>query len=169
MKHKVLIDFSRPKKDEGWEIVNDEVMGGISQSKMIITLNKTAVFQGRVSLENYGGFASIRTYPQDFGLGDYAGLLVRVKGDGKQYRLRLRTDDHYNGIAYQASFTTQADQWISVHLPFTDFVPIFRGRVVPEAPVLKPERIRRIGFMIADKQEGSFCLEIEWIKAYIKR
>jgi monofunctional biosynthetic peptidoglycan transglycosylase len=163
---KLLIDFSLSNEIKRWEVVNDEVMGGISQSQMIITSNKTALFQGELSLENYGGFASVRTYPQDFQLAGYAGLILRVKGDGKRYRLRLRNDDKFEGIAYQASFMAQSGKWIDVQLPFREFVPVFRGRVVSDAPILQPDHIRRIGFMIADKQAGHFCLEIDWVKAY---
>jgi monofunctional biosynthetic peptidoglycan transglycosylase len=61
---------------------------------------------------------------------------------------------------------TQSEKWIDVQLPFREFVPVFRGRVVSDAPILQPDRVRRIGFMIADKQEGPFCLEIDWVKAY---
>jgi len=163
-----LIDFSLPDEETPWEIVNDEVMGGISRSTMIITPDKTALFQGELSLKNYGGFASVRTLPRDFKLGGCDGLILHVKGDGKTYRLRLRTDDMYDGMAYQAVFTTEPEKCIAVNLPFSTFVPIFRGRIVPGAPPLKPGNIRRIGFMIADKQEGKFRLEIEWVKAYSK-
>jgi monofunctional biosynthetic peptidoglycan transglycosylase len=92
--------------------------------------------------------------------------MVRVKGDGKDYRLRLRTDDTYEGTAYQANFSTEKDEWITVRLPFDEFIPVFRGRVVNDAPQLDLRSIRRMGFMIADKQEGPFRLEIEKVTAY---
>ena len=168
LKDKLLIDFKLPGEEKRWEIITDVVMGGVSQSSMIITPDETAIFHGELSLENYGGFSSIRTNPQDYQLDGYEGLLLRVKGDGKIYRLRLRTDDEFDGIAYQASFITQPEKWIIVNLPFNKFVPVFRGREVLEAPKLEPIRIRRIGFMIADKQSGPFKLEIAWIKAYSK-
>jgi NADH dehydrogenase [ubiquinone] 1 alpha subcomplex assembly factor 1 len=164
--YKLILDFSLPGEEKRWEITTDEVMGGVSQSQMSITSNKTAIFHGEVSLENYGGFASIRTRPQEYQLDGYAGLSLRVKGDGKKYRLRLRTDDAFEGIAYQAGFATQSEKWITVHLPFNEFIPVFRGRAVPDAPKLEAGHIRRIGFRIADKQAGPFTLEIEWVKAY---
>lgn len=164
--YKLILDFSLAGEEERWEIMTDEVMGGVSQSQMLITSSKTAIFHGEVSLENYGGFASIRTRPQEYQLDGYAGLSLRVKGDGKKYRLRLRTDEAFEGIAYQAGFTTQSEKWITVYLPFNEFIPVFRGRAVPEAPKLEAGHIRRIGFMIADKQAGPFTLEIEWVKAY---
>ena len=164
--YKLIFDFSLPDEAKRWEIVTDEVMGGISKTQMFITPNKTAVFRGEVSLENYGGFASIRTLPQDYQLDDFTGISLRVKGDGKKYRLRLRTDNEFEGIAYQSVFTTEYEKWITVHLKFTEFIPVFRGRIVPEAPKLETGHIRRIGFMIADKQAGPFALEIDWVKAY---
>jgi NADH dehydrogenase [ubiquinone] 1 alpha subcomplex assembly factor 1 len=166
LQYKLIHDFSSPEEEKRWEIMTDEVMGGISQSQMFITSNKTAFFSGEVSLENYGGFASIRTRPQEYQLDGFAGISLRVKGDGKKYRLRLRTDDEFEGVAYQAGFTTRSEKWIIVNLPFNEFIPVFRGLVVSEAPKLEAGHIRRIGFMIADKQAGPFALEIEWVKAY---
>lgn len=162
---KMLIDFSLPHEAKGWEIVNDEVMGGISRSTTMIK-DKTAIFQGSLSLENYGGFASVRTLPRDFNLHGYHGLILHVRGDGKRYRLRLRTDDEHDGIAYQAIFTTEPGIWLTVSLPFRIFVPVFRGKIVPDAQPLNPDKIRRVGFMIADKQEGKFRIEIAWVKAF---
>ncbi|MDH4232654.1 MAG: CIA30 family protein [Nitrospirota bacterium] len=162
---KLIIDFKDPVENGQWERVNDAVMGGISESRLLIQ-GGTALFEGEVSLENYGGFASIRSLPRDFGLEGYDGLIARVRGDGKSYRLRLRTDDEYEGIAYQGVFETKPGEWLSVQLPFSGFVPVFRGRVVPGAPALSPGRIRRVGFMIADRQEGLFRLEIEGVEAY---
>lgn len=163
---KTIIDFRFPNQENRWEIINDVVMGGLSDSGISITDNRTALFQGVVSLENYGGFSSIRTHPGEFDLSGYSGLMVRVKGDGKDYRLRLRTDRDYDGIAYQAHFITEKDTWTTVRLSFDAFLPVFRGRVIEDAPHLNVSAIKRIGFMIADKQEGPFRLEIEWIKAY---
>lgn len=56
--------------------------------------------------------------------------------------------------------------WIIVRLPFDAFPPVYRGQVMSDAPPLDITAIRRIGFMIADRQEGPFRLEIEWINAY---
>jgi monofunctional biosynthetic peptidoglycan transglycosylase len=141
-------------------------MGGLSRSRLEITPDHTAIFRGEVSLENYGGFASIRTYPEDFNLDGYEGIVLRVRGDGKRYRLRLKTDDLYEGVSYQAGFETRPGQWRVVALPFRDFIPVHRGRVVPDAPPLRQGGIRRIGLMIADRQQGPFSLEMEWIGAF---
>jgi monofunctional biosynthetic peptidoglycan transglycosylase len=163
---KTIVDFASPTKGPGWRIVNDGVMGGLSESQMSLTEAQTAVFEGEVSLENNGGFASVRSEPTDFALGEYRGLLFRVRGDGQRYQLRLRTDRSWDGIAYRFTFPTTRDEWTSVKVSFDKFVPTFRGRRVPGAPALDPAQIRQIGFLISDKQEGPFRLEVASIKAY---
>ena len=163
---KMIFDFDSPDQAQDWLIVNDGVMGGLSQSEMIVTPAGTALFQGNVSLENNGGFASVRTYPIAYQMADYEGLSLRIKGDGQQYKLRLRTDNYLDGIAYQSDFQTQPDTWLDIRVPFNEFVPVYRGTIVPDAPKLDPARISQIGFMISNKQAGPFELEIDWIKAY---
>lgn len=161
-----VIDFSSTRRKLSWRIVNDGVMGGLSQSRMTITSDSTAVFQGTVSLENNGGFASVRTEPSDLGLAGKKGLRLKVKGDGSTYQLRLRTEQRRDGIAYRSSFTTKEGDWIIVDVDFKDFSPSFRGQPVRETPALDPGRVRQIGFLISDKQEGPFRLEIDSIRAY---
>lgn len=164
-KQELLVDFGSPEI-EPWQAVNDVVMGGISRSGLTRTGDGTVVFAGDVSLENNGGFASVRTSIGKTDLSSYGGMVVRARGDGKRYRLRLRTDDRFDGIAYQANFDTVLDEWREVRLPFESFAPIYRGRTPRNAPPLDTGKISQIGLMIADKQEGRFRLEIAWIGVY---
>ncbi len=161
-----VIDFGSQQQKYRWRVVNDEVMGGLSRSQLTISSDGFAVFQGTVSLENNGGFASVRTESADFALTGKKGLLLKIKGDGRNYQLRVRTDQRWDGIAYRSTFTTQVGQWTTVKLDFQIFSATFRGRKVPGAPALDPGRIQQIGFLISDKQEGPFRLEIESIQAY---
>ena len=149
-----IVNFASPTSGPRWRVVNDGVMGGLSQSQMNLTAEQTGVFQGTVSLENNGGFASVRTEPFDFHLTEFRGLELRVRGDGKRYQLRLRTDRNWDGIAYRATFETVEREWTTIRLDFQDCIPSFRGRPVTSAPVLDPARIRQIGFLISDNQEG---------------
>ncbi|MBD3224866.1 MAG: CIA30 family protein [Caldithrix sp.] len=163
---RLLIDFANTDTQGGWQIINDGVMGGLSQSEMRISNSGTAIFRGNVSLQNNGGFASTRTRLQGSGLNDYSGIVLRIRGDGKTYHLRLRTDNRFDGVSYRQRFDTEPDQWITVHLPFKHFEPVFRGRVLNDVGSLKPESIQQMGFLISDKQDGPFTLEVQWIKAY---
>jgi monofunctional biosynthetic peptidoglycan transglycosylase len=161
---RVVLDFASPET-ASWRAVNDGVMGGLSQSGLRLTQGGTAVFAGNVSLENNGGFASVRAWLGEVDLSAYDRLAVRVRGDGQRYRLRLRTDDRFDGIAYQASFDAALDEWQEVEIPLSSFVPTFRGRTLRDVPPLNTAKISQIGFMIADKQEGRFRLEIAWVRA----
>lgn len=163
---KVLFDFSNANKAGRWIIVNDGVMGGLSQSEITLSSQGTAVFQGTLSLENYGGFASVRTVPYRLGLQSFDGISLRVRGDGRRYKLRLRTDQYMDGPAYEAEFDTVADTWITVNIPFQDTVPTFRGRQLMSMPQLNGNKIVQIGVMLADKNSGPFRLEMSWIRAY---
>jgi len=161
-----LFDFNAPEELGCWEIVNDDVMGDASESRMTVSVESIATFQGTVLLDRGGGFASVCTYPQPFGLSGYSGLRILARGDGKRYRVLLRTDDEKEGIVYDSPFETKARTWVTIDIPFSRFVPTVRGRTVAEAPRLMANSIRRIGVMIADKQDGPFRLDIDWIDAY---
>ncbi|MGD2122186.1 MAG: CIA30 family protein [Gemmatimonadota bacterium] len=162
---KVLIDFTSSDAVR-WTIVNDGVMGGLSRSELEPTDSGTAIFSGFVSLENNGGFASVRASFGSLDLSPFAGVMVRVRGDGRRYQLRFRTDNSFDGVAYRAEFDAPDGEWVEVKLPFSGFQPTFRGRVPRGAAPLDPGRIRQLGFLIGDKREGSFEMEIDWVKAY---
>ena len=163
---KTLYNFDGQDASARWVRVNDGVMGGLSQSNLALTPDGTALFSGTLSLENNGGFASVRTYPHDFGLEGYTGVRLRVKGDGRRYKLRVRTGDRLDGPAYEADFATRAGEWQTVELPFAELRPTFRGRSLRNMPTLTGAVVQQIGFMIADKTPGAFELEIDWVRAY---
>jgi len=162
---KTLMDFSDGDKTK-WSVVNDGVMGGISQSRIQRTSRETAVFAGVLSLENNGGFASVRAVVGPLDLSSYAGIEIRVRGDGRSYQLRLRTNDRFDGAAYRAHFETHTGEWVTARIPFDQFVPTFRGRTLSDAPALEPSRIHQIGFLLADKTPGPFSLEIDFVRAF---
>jgi len=147
----------------GWYVINDGVMGGISRSRVSFTARGTMLFSGEVSLENNGGFASVRHDALAFGLGQEEGIRLRVKGDGKTYQLRVRTSDGFDGIAYKSDFRTLRDVWQDEFIPWERFTATYRGRTVKDAPELEGQPIHQVGFLIADKQEGPFALEIEFL------
>jgi hypothetical protein len=76
-------------------------------------------------------------------------------GDGKRYKMNLRTADTFDGVNYQAEFQPQAGQWIEARVPLSAFVPNFRGRPFPGAPPLNPALVRQVGLMIAGWQGRS--------------
>lgn len=162
----IVLDFSRAGDKKSWQIVNDGVMGGISQSEIVFSDSGGLIFRGTISLENNGGFASARRSAQTYNLGGYSGMLLQIQGDGKDYQLRVRTENRFDGISYRYRFTTQSGTTQVIKAPFPDFEPVFRGRIIKDAAPLLPENIQQIGFLIADNQSGSFSIEVDWIKAF---
>jgi NADH dehydrogenase [ubiquinone] 1 alpha subcomplex assembly factor 1 len=166
IENQMVIDFSQPDARVSWQIINDGVMGGISRGEMAFTEGGRGLFRGVLSLENNGGFASVRQSGRSHDLSGYDGLQLQVIGDGRSYQLRLKTDNRYDGVSYRYRFTTEPGKPVTVSAPFTEFEPVFRGRVVPGAPPLDPAKIEQIGFLIADQKDGPFRLEIAWIQTY---
>ena len=159
-----LIDFQQPDEAGRWRAINDAVMGGVSRGQMQV-VDGIGVFSGEISLENNGGFASVRRDPEAFDLSSQAGLMLHVRGDGRRYQLRLLTDQLFDGAAYRAHFQPAPGEWQRVALPWSAFEAVFRGRRLDDAPRLDPAAIRQLGLMLADRQAGPFRLEITWLEA----
>ena len=158
-----LIDFSDPAEIAHWTPVDDVVMGGRSHSRLAFDPTGHALFSGCVSFENNGGFASVRRAPDTLGRDRVLAYLLEVCGDGKAYKLNLRTDDRFDGINYQHRFVPPAGRWTICRVACADFLPTWRGRVMADAPALDAARVRQAGLLIADRQEGPFALAIRAI------
>jgi hypothetical protein len=147
-----------------WQVVNDDVMGGVSSSRFQVLTN-SAVFSGVVSLENDGGFASVRSLPVRQNLEGFDAFVLRVRGDGRRYKFTVRTETGFDAPLYQCAFSTKRGEWEEHRLPFKEFVPTFRGRVLTNVPPLEPALVMSVGFLISDQQAGAFRLEIASIRA----
>jgi hypothetical protein len=159
-----LFDLAAPTAAGLFTPVDDVVMGGRSRSRAAL-VGPVLVFSGAVSLDQGGGFASIRSGAGPLDLSGCTALSLRVRGDGHRYKVNLRIDAAVDGIAWQARLEVPAVEWRTVVLPLTAFLPTWRGRLVPEAGALEPGRLASLGFLIADGQAGPFRLEIASIEA----
>jgi uncharacterized protein YbjT (DUF2867 family) len=176
---KLIFDFTNPSQDlkDSWGAVDDVVMGGVSESGIRLVEN-TAVFAGNVSTANSGGFASVRTrnFDPPFNLAGYEGVELRVRGDGKRYKLILRTDPKWDGTAYSYSFDTVINNWMSVRIPFADLIAVFRAKTLKDAAPLESSQICSFQLMLSKFEydgelnpkfePGGFSLQVESIKAY---
>jgi NADH dehydrogenase [ubiquinone] 1 alpha subcomplex assembly factor 1 len=163
---RLVFDFADPQQTALWLPMNDVVMGGVSAGSLTQYTATTALFHGVVSLDRGGGFSSIRTPAAEHNLRGFRGLTLVLKGDGKRYKLNMTVDGPASTVLYQAGFETLSDHWIAVTIPFADLVPTFRGRVLPDHPPIDTKRIRSFGFMISEKQAGTFALEVALIAAH---
>jgi NADH dehydrogenase [ubiquinone] 1 alpha subcomplex assembly factor 1 len=158
-----LIDFTDSTAIDAWYTVNDDVMGGVSES-FITHDGQVALFGGNISFENNGGFATIQTnFTSALDLSTYSGIEITIKGDGKQYGMYMRNS--FRSLVYQAVFQTTADEWTILRLPFSQFLPTSFGRTVNGDP-FNPQNIVSMSLIIEYKQEGQFALQVEFIKAY---
>lgn len=174
---KVIFDFADPAVNiRDWGIVNDGVMGGVSQSKIRLADGK-AVFSGIVSTDNNGGFASTRTrnFEPPYDLSAYEGIELKVIGDGLRYKFILRCEDNWDGVGYSYSFDTVHNYPTTVRIPFKDLIPVFRAKTVPEAK-LDSSKIYAMQLMLSKFEydgelnpkfeAGNFGIEVEYIRAY---
>jgi NADH dehydrogenase [ubiquinone] 1 alpha subcomplex assembly factor 1 len=153
-------DFSNPEDVRACRVVNDGVMGGVSTSRLGPVAGAMR-FEGTVSLENNGGFASFRG-PVSFPAAS-AALLVTVRGDGQRYKLTLKLDDSTGTGQYQAAFVAPRE-WNTLRFQPADFAASFRGRAVT-APPLRFADVQYVGLLISDRQSGEFRIELKNISA----
>ncbi len=145
-----------------WLTVNDNVMGGISYSHFTYHQGYST-FSGYLSLENNGGFASVRRLiSPDFSAASSIKLII--KGDGRRYQFRLKTHNLYEGAAYVAEFTTTPNQWQTVQFSEADFSPRYRGKALSSMPALNFSDAMQVSLLIADKKAGKFRLSIKSIQ-----
>ena len=154
-----VMDFSDPDVARRLWVVNDGVMGGVSQSRFRHDA-EGVTFEGEVSLRNNGGFASLRG-PVAFAAGTTA-LALSTQGDGKRYSLLLRMDSARGAASYQCDFDALGPQ--THRFVAADFQATFRGRIVSAAPLVFA-RVVEFGILIADKQEGPFVLQLRHLGA----
>lgn len=161
----LLTDFTSASSDLKWYVVNDNVMGGRSAGDFEQEQGQLR-FAGRTNT-NGGGFSSIRTQPLQRDLSNYAGIRLTVKGDGRRYTWRLTTAARWRGrqVSYWADFDTRDGEWSTVNIPFSDFIPRFRGLEL-DGPALAPGEITGMGLMIYDNQDGPFELQLASVHAY---
>lgn len=159
-----LLAFTGPEAAQTWQAVNDGVMGGVSDGRFRITPEGTLAFFGTLSLENNGGFASVRTRPMALDLQADDTVVVRLKGDGREYVLNLYTKSRRMAFSYKAPLPTVKDSWTEVRIPLAEFTPTSFGRRVQGMGPVDPDQINGLGFMLSDKQPGGFQLQVESVQ-----
>jgi monofunctional biosynthetic peptidoglycan transglycosylase len=159
-----LFNFEGSPSEPRWVAVNDGVMGGRSQGGPAVADGQLQ-FRGVLSLANNGGFSSIRTVGQSFDFSGASAVVLRVRGDGRPYQLRLATDARYRGItvSFGGEFATEAGKWTEVRVPLATLEPTAHGRQLT-GPPFDPTKVREIGLLLGDGREGAFALDVDWIR-----
>ena len=156
----LIFNFTKEANLSSWQVIDDGVMGGRSQGNFAINEEGNAVFEGTVSLDNYGGFSSVRHRLLEKDISKYTKVLLRIKGDGKKYQFRIKEKrrDYYS---YITTFQT-TNEWQTITVEMHQMYPAFRGRTL-NMDNLKPNKIEEIAILIGNKKAEKFRLEIDSI------
>lgn len=157
----MLFNFNLDAKIDGWRVVNDGVMGGLSQAQFSVNEEGHGLFSGKVSLENNGGFSSVRYAFETLEVSAYSQIEIRVKGDAKSYQFRVKADRSQR-YSYIANIETSGE-WETITVNFDKMYPAFRGRLL-ELPNYEGQELSEIAILIGNKKQENFALEIDYIK-----
>lgn len=155
-----LYNFNQNSSKSDWQVVDDVVMGGRSDGAFEIDANGNGVFKGKVSLENNGGFSSVR-HRLSVKLGSQTSVKITLKGDGKSYQFRVKSS-LYDSHSYISQFQTTGE-WQEIVIPLSAMYPAFRGRKL-EIPNFNSDQISELAFLIGNKKPETFRLEISKIE-----
>lgn len=157
----LIFDFQENSNTDDWRIVNDGVMGGLSAGNFEVTKEGHGRFWGEISLENNGGFCSLRYNFDEQSTEGFSKLKLRLKGDGKNYQIRVKHNsrDYYS---YIYTFSTKTD-WQTIEVDLRDMRPSFRGRFL-DMDNFDKDSIEELTFLIANKKEERFELLIDKVE-----
>jgi hypothetical protein len=161
MPKNVIFDFNKTSDIKNWRIVDDVVMGGRSSGTFKLNAEGFGVFEGDISLDNNGGFSSLRYRFEKKQIKDYSKVLLKIRGDGKNYQFRIKANsgDYYS---YIIPFSTSGE-WQEIEIPLKDMYPTFRGRKL-DKPNFSDDYIEEITFLIGNKKKEKFKLLIDRIE-----
>ncbi|WP_439182385.1 CIA30 family protein [Carboxylicivirga taeanensis] len=156
----VIIDFTKESDLIGWQVINDGVMGGVSEGDLFVNKEGHGVFHGFVSTANNGGFSMVRFQFNPVEVKTATVALLRIKGDGKRYQFRVkssRNDRH----SYVQFFQTNGE-WQEVEIELGEMRPSFRGQAL-KMPNYPGNVMEEVAFLIGNKKAEPFRLEIDYI------
>lgn len=161
MSPSIIYDFQKDASTTNWRVVDDGVMGGLSQGKLKVDNEGNGLYSGTVSIENNGGFSSLRYRFDAIETSEDQSIVLRIKGDGKKYQFRVK-DKVNQYYSYIYTFQTSGE-WQTVKIPLAEMYPSYRGRKL-NTPNFKHSQIEEIAFLIGNKKAESFELIIDKIE-----
>lgn len=156
-----IFNFQEVNNTLQWNVVDDGVMGGLSEGKIWINDTGNGVYEGNVTTENNGGFSSLRYKFSSRDVSAFNYIVLNVKGDGKTYQFRIK-EKLSQRYSFISSFKT-IGEWEIIKIPFNTFYPGFRGAIL-DKPNYSGNTMEEIAFLIGNKKKESFVLEIKNIQ-----
>lgn len=160
MKNQLIFDFNHNSNTKEWRIIDDVVMGGRSNGSFTIDTDGNGVFSGNVSLDNNGGFSSVRYQFNKITTTKESKVMIRLKGDGKEYQFRIK-DNRNAYYSYITTFKTTGD-WENITIYLKDLYPSFRGQTMNQ-PNFSGDSFEEIVFLVGNKKNESFALVLDKI------
>jgi NADH dehydrogenase [ubiquinone] 1 alpha subcomplex assembly factor 1 len=157
----IIYDFDKNSASKDWRIIDDVVMGGQSNGRFSIDSDGNGVFEGTVSLENNGGFSSVRYQFNKAATTKNSKVLIRLKGDGKEYQFRIK-DKYNNYFSYITTFKTSGE-WQTIEIKLANLYPSFRGQKL-DFPNYEAPSFEEIVFLIGNGKNESFKLMLDKIE-----
>ena len=156
----LIFEFNKSCPIELWQVVDDIVMGGKSNGSLSLSENGNGLFKGNVSIENNGGFSSIRLNTKKIKINVGGNIILNVKGDGHEYQLRIK-GSRFDRHSFIFNFKTSGE-WETISIPLNKMTASFRGYAVG-LPDFNDDTIDQLGFLKSSKKNTSFKLEIKRI------
>lgn len=158
-----MIDFGEKTGGLNWRVLSDNVMGGLSNGRIQFTEN-TIRFTGDVSLENNGGFCSIRSEWQNMDLSKFEKVKIRFRSKGQAFALTLEKDQRWYMPYFKKEFTTNSEEWQEVTMDLSEFEEYRIGRTTgSKASKDDLSKMLRMGIVSNSKKASEFELEIDYI------
>jgi NADH dehydrogenase [ubiquinone] 1 alpha subcomplex assembly factor 1 len=160
-----LVTFDTKGERLQWDSLGDQVMGGQSDGELIHSDDGIGLFHGIVRLDNGGGFASVKAdLPEPVDASDFTGIELLAKGDGKTYKIGLRNSTNRRSIVYQHAFTPDTEDWSRIRLPFSEFIPTWRGKKLTDEAALNLAYLASVSLFVSGRQAGEFQLKMQdWV------
>lgn len=160
MNTEVIFDFESDANLQNWNIVDDVVMGGRSNGNFSLQEEGHGLFEGSVSLENNGGFSSLRYRMPEVKVRPSDTIKIRLKGDGSRYQFRVK-QSRRDYVSYIGYFETSGD-WEEIRIPLNELYPNYRGNRLNQ-PDFDHDTLQEIGFLIGNNKPQDFRLLIDEI------
>ena len=161
MSKQIIYNFNKTSNIKNWMVVDDIVMGGKSIGSFELSEEGNGIFKGHVSLENNGGFSSVKYKFSKIYIKNAKVLILRIKGDSKNYQFRLKANS-LDKHSYITKFSTTGE-WQEIEIPIQNMYPSFRGKKL-DIPNFSEAYIEEIAFLIANKSDESFEFAIDTIE-----
>jgi len=146
-----------------WKVVVDAVMGGKSQA-IIVHTDSSIILEGTVSLENNGGFASMRTKEFNFDISKYSNVTITYRSTGQSFSFYInRYRKHYEP-KFRTDIPITHGEWSTIKVDLSAFKIIQLGKEI-DGEITKQDlsKIIKLGFISNTKAATHFMLEVDTI------